>query len=103
VTRTEKIRVKLEEAFSPRVLEVIDDSESHRGHSGYREGGESHFNVVIEAEKLSRGKAGSHVTARCTRRWARTWSQKSTPWPLRSATRGRRVGAGSSVVASAPA
>jgi BolA protein len=50
VTRTEKIRVKLEEAFSPRVLEVIDDSESHRGHSGYREGGESHFNVVIEAD-----------------------------------------------------
>jgi BolA protein len=50
VTRTEKIRVKLEEAFSPRVLEVIDDSESHRGHSGYQEGGESHFNVVIEAD-----------------------------------------------------
>jgi BolA protein len=50
VTRTEKIRVKLEEAFSPRVLEVIDDSESHRGHSGFQEGGESHFNVVIEAD-----------------------------------------------------
>jgi BolA protein len=50
VTRTEKIRVKLEEAFSPRVLEVVDDSESHRGHAGYQEGGESHFNVVIEAD-----------------------------------------------------
>jgi BolA protein len=50
VTRTEKIRVKLEEAFSPRVLEVIDDSESHRGHAGFQEGGESHFNVVIEAD-----------------------------------------------------
>jgi BolA protein len=50
VTRTEKIRVKLEEAFSPRVLEVVDDSESHRGHAGFQEGGESHFNVVIEAD-----------------------------------------------------
>ena len=50
MTRTEKIRVKLQEAFSPRVLEVTDDSESHRGHSGFQEGGESHFNVVIEAD-----------------------------------------------------
>jgi BolA protein len=52
VTRTEKIRTKLEEAFSPRVLEVVDDSESHRGHAGFQEGGESHFNVVIESEKF---------------------------------------------------
>jgi BolA protein len=32
------------------VLEVVDDSESHRGHAGFQEGGESHFNVVIEAD-----------------------------------------------------
>jgi BolA protein len=50
VTRTEKIRVKLQEAFAPRHLEVVDDSESHRGHAGFQEGGESHFNVVIEAD-----------------------------------------------------
>jgi BolA protein len=52
VTRTEKIRTKLEEAFGPRVLEVVDDSESHRGHAGFQDGGESHFNVVIESEKF---------------------------------------------------
>jgi BolA protein len=52
VTRTEKIRGKLEEAFGPRLLEVVDDSESHRGHAGFQEGGESHFNVVIESEKF---------------------------------------------------
>jgi BolA family transcriptional regulator, general stress-responsive regulator len=52
VTRTEKIRVKLEEAFAPRLLEVIDDSESHRGHAGYQEGGESHFNVVIASDEF---------------------------------------------------
>lgn len=50
MTRTEKIRTRLEEAFAPRRLEVVDDSESHRGHAGFQEGGESHFNVVIEAE-----------------------------------------------------
>jgi BolA protein len=39
----------LEAAFRPTALDVVDDSESHRGHGGYREGGESHFNVMIRA------------------------------------------------------
>jgi BolA protein len=41
------IRTKLEEAFRPERLEVIDDSSRHAGHAGAGEGGESHFNVVI--------------------------------------------------------
>ncbi|GAA5067754.1 BolA family transcriptional regulator [Roseibacterium beibuensis] len=52
MTRTEKIRSRLQEAFAPRVLEVVDDSERHRGHAGYQEGGESHFRVRIESEKF---------------------------------------------------
>ncbi|GAB5446510.1 MAG: BolA family transcriptional regulator [Gymnodinialimonas sp.] len=40
------------QAFAPRVLEVVDDSESHRGHAGFQEGGESHFNVIVESEKF---------------------------------------------------
>lgn len=52
MTRTEKIEARLREAFDPRVLQVIDDSESHRGHGGYQEGGESHFNVVIESDRF---------------------------------------------------
>lgn len=47
---SEKIEKKLRDAFHPQVLEVVDDSESHRGHGGYREGGESHFNVCIRAD-----------------------------------------------------
>ena len=43
----ESIRNKLTEAFSPLRLEVEDDSARHAGHAGAREGGESHFNVVI--------------------------------------------------------
>jgi BolA protein len=46
---TEEIRQKLADTFSPTALEVIDDSEKHRGHAGYQEGGESHFQVMIEA------------------------------------------------------
>ncbi|CAN7265450.1 BolA family transcriptional regulator [Phenylobacterium sp. LjRoot219] len=43
------IRDKLTEAFQPTRLEVDDDSARHHGHAGAREGGESHFNVVIES------------------------------------------------------
>ncbi len=46
---TEAIRDKLETAFQPLRLEIEDDSHRHAGHSGAREGGESHFNVTIEA------------------------------------------------------
>jgi BolA protein len=45
----ETIRRKLEGAFAPAKLEVTDQSDKHAGHSGAREGGESHFDVVIEA------------------------------------------------------
>lgn len=50
---SDEIAQKLEAAFSPRLLEVVDDSESHRGHAGYQEGGESHFNVRMQSEKLA--------------------------------------------------
>ncbi len=46
---TDEIRTRLSQSFSPSALEVVDDSERHRGHAGYREGGESHFNVMIRA------------------------------------------------------
>jgi len=45
----DEIRDRLESAFAPEFLEVEDDSESHRGHGGWREGGETHFNVQIRA------------------------------------------------------
>jgi len=49
MTMEKRIREKLQETFTPVSLEVIDDSEAHRGHGGYREGGGTHFNVVIKA------------------------------------------------------
>jgi len=50
---SESIRDKLEAAFQPIRLEVEDDSGRHAGHSGAREGGESHFNVTIESEAFA--------------------------------------------------
>ena len=43
------MRQKLSAAFSPTRLDVEDESSRHVGHTGARPGGESHFNVVIEA------------------------------------------------------
>ncbi len=43
----DRIRSKLNQAFAPVRLDVQDDSAKHSGHSGAREGGESHFSVVI--------------------------------------------------------
>lgn len=53
----EKLTEKLTAAFSPSLLEVIDESHLHEGHAGHQPGGESHFRVRITAaafEPLSR-------------------------------------------------
>lgn len=46
----DEINERLSAAFDPTELVVVDDSESHRGHAGYQDGGESHFNVKIRAQ-----------------------------------------------------
>lgn len=43
----EAIERKLRAALAPSVLIITDDSAKHAGHSGAREGGESHFTVEI--------------------------------------------------------
>ena len=45
----ESMTQKLQAAFSPSHLVVIDESENHRGHGGWREGGETHFRIQIIA------------------------------------------------------
>ena len=49
MSKIDDIRDRLQAAFDPTVLEVSDDSEAHRGHAGYQDGGESHFSVRIRA------------------------------------------------------
>jgi len=44
---SETIRTKLEAAFSPVELRIVDESRLHAGHAGAHPGGESHFRVTI--------------------------------------------------------
>ena len=37
------------ESLKPTRLELVDDSEKHRGHGGYNPAGESHFSLAIES------------------------------------------------------
>ena len=51
--RSARIRAQLEQAFDAQVVEVYDESEQHRGHAGYQEGGQSHFRVVLRAPEFA--------------------------------------------------
>ena len=46
------IEKKLSLKFTPTHLEVVDESEKHRGHAGSRPGGETHFRVRITSPQL---------------------------------------------------
>ena len=45
----EEIAQRLRGALAPTRLEVINDSDRHRGHAGHDGSGESHFTVLIES------------------------------------------------------
>ena len=40
---------RLEAALAPTQIQLVDDSEQHRGHGGYNPAGESHFSLTIES------------------------------------------------------
>jgi BolA protein len=68
-TVKQRIEAKLQAAFQPAHLAVIDESAQHRGHAGHREGGETHFRVEIRAaqfvgqSRLERSRAVHQVLA----------------------------------------
>lgn len=47
------IKGKLERAFAPQTLEVIDESHLHAGHAGSHPNGESHFRVKIVSQAFT--------------------------------------------------
>ena len=55
----EKISARLTAGLSPTMLEVIDESHLHAGHSGARAGGETHYRVRLAAP----GFAGKSLVA----------------------------------------
>lgn len=50
--RIDLIEQKLQDAFNPLELEIIDDSAAHVGHAGAA-GGAGHYTVIITAEAFS--------------------------------------------------
>lgn len=60
MTISDRIKRKLTEAFQPASLEVVDESDRHKGHAGHRPGGESHFRVRITAS-VFQGKSRLQV------------------------------------------
>ena len=53
MTVREEIETALRRELAPRSLAVVDESEAHRGHAGWREGGETHFRVEIVSGKFA--------------------------------------------------
>ena len=45
---TDEMQAKLAE-LRPTRLEILDESESHRGHAGWREGGSTHFRIRLNS------------------------------------------------------
>lgn len=48
----EEMRERLA-SLTPTRIEVIDESEGHRGHGGWREGGETHFRVRLTSARFA--------------------------------------------------
>ena len=49
---SDEISLKLSKTFSPKHLEVVNESHLHAGHAGDDGSGESHFKVVIRAAEF---------------------------------------------------
>ncbi len=47
------IRAKLTAALAPDQIDLVDDSDRHRGHGGWKEGGETHFNLTVVAQRFA--------------------------------------------------
>ena len=54
-----EIRRRLQ-SLDPVELELVDESERHRGHAGYSEGGNTHWRLAIVSPRF----AGASVVAR---------------------------------------
>lgn len=53
MTAKDDIIARLTQAFSPSLLDVVNESHRHAGHSGDDGSGESHFKVTIRADVLA--------------------------------------------------
>ena len=49
----DRMESKLRLAFAPLRLDVADETSKHHGHAGWRESGETHFNVSISSASFT--------------------------------------------------
>jgi stress-induced morphogen len=49
----ERITRKLQQAFAPETLEVVNDSHRHAGHASSPETGESHFIIKVVSQSFA--------------------------------------------------
>ncbi|WPZ34987.1 BolA family protein [Thalassobaculum sp. OXR-137] len=61
MTIAEIMQNKLQTAFSPTALEIVDESHLHAGHMGARPEGETHFRVtIVSAAFAGAGRVQRH-------------------------------------------
>jgi BolA protein len=61
MTLSDWISETLQREFSPTHLRVKDESDRHIGHGGWREGGQTHFNVdVVSAAFVGKSRVERH-------------------------------------------
>lgn len=48
----DEMRARLAD-LDPERLEILDESENHRGHAGWREGGQSHFRIRMASAQFA--------------------------------------------------
>ena len=47
------ITAKLAQALQPSLLDVVNDSDRHKGHAGHDGSGESHFSVTVVSDSFA--------------------------------------------------
>jgi BolA protein len=53
MTIHERLSGKLSKSFSPEFLDIVDESYKHRGHPGFKPGGETHFRITMVSAQFS--------------------------------------------------
>ena len=53
MTMQERIAARLREGLAPDLLDIVDESDRHQGHSGARPGGGTHYRVRIVAQRFA--------------------------------------------------
>ena len=57
----QRIEARLTSGLAPVTLDVLDESHLHAGHSGAREGGQTHYRIHIVSESFAgKGKVERH-------------------------------------------